>query len=97
MVLKVFSKNRRGKIYALTAFVPKGKRLMAASLKNCFPKGIPTIVMHQRSPERRAVSAISQPKMIIQRMLKKVFPKPMGSWTISFLKGSAQSPAILKH
>ena len=79
------------------SFVPKGKRLMAASLTNCFPKGIPIIVMHQRIPQKSAVRAISQPKSAIQRILKRVLPNFTGSWITSFLNGRAQSPAILKH
>ena len=78
-------------------FEPKGIRLIAASLKNCFPKGIPTIVMHQTHPQIKAVRAISQPKKIIQRMLKRVLPKPAFPQSISFLNGKAQTRAILKH
>ena len=58
--------------------VPKGMRESLASLKHCLPTGMPTIVIHQRSPRRRYPIAISQPKRTIQRMftIKENPPPP---------------------
>lgn len=94
-------KNQKGlfvlKLYYPLTFAPKGKRLSEASLKNCFPKGIPTIVTHQISPQTSALKAISQPNTAIQTMFIRVLPNLKSGLVISFLKGKAQSPAILKH
>jgi len=61
-----------------------------AILKNCFPNGIPTIVMHQRKPIIRFPNAISQPKNRIQIKFTKNENIPF-SYTISFPKGQNAS------
>ena len=50
--------------YPIT-LAPNCMKESLAILKNCFPNGIPTIVMHQIQPTIRFPSAISQPKNII--------------------------------
>lgn len=67
-----------------------------AILKNCFPNGIPTIVMHQRKPIIRFPNAISQPKNRIQIKFTKNENIPF-SYTISFPKGQNARDANLKH
>ena len=42
-----------------------------AILKNCFPNGIPTIVIHHIQPTIRFPSAISQPKNTIHMRFTK--------------------------
>lgn len=45
----------------LTILAPKGIRESRASLKNCFPKGIPTMVRHQSAPKARWPRAMGRP------------------------------------
>ena len=64
--------------------------------KNCFPNGIPPIVMHQRKPIIRFPNAISQPKNRIQIKFTKNENIPF-PYTISFPKGQNARDANLKH
>ena len=50
-------------------FEPKGTRLIAASLKNCFPKGIPTMVMHHKTPTIIQLNALNKPPKITHKIL----------------------------
>ena len=64
-----------GDAYFLTA-APKGANAKAAILKNCLPKGIPTMVMHHKTPFTAAVTAISQPKISTQSTFSSTLPAP---------------------
>ena len=67
-----------------------------AILKNCFPNGIPTIVMHQIQPTIRFPSAISHPKNIIHIRFTRNENMPF-PYTISFPNGQNARVANLKH
>ena len=67
-----------------------------AILKNCFPNGIPTIVMHQIQPTIRFPSTISHPKNIIHIRFTKNENMPF-PYTISFPNGQNARVANLKH
>ena len=67
-----------------------------AILKNCFPNGIPTIVMHQIQPTIRFPSAISHPKNIIHIRFTRNENMPF-PYTISFPNGQNAKVANLKH
>lgn len=75
---------------------PKGIRDSLASLKHCFPIGMPRIVMHQRQPRMQYPIAISRPKKMIQiRLTRKEKPPP--PYTTSFPNGKKARLANLKH
>ena len=65
-------------------------------LKNCFPKGIPTIVMQRMSPKIAFSRASSHPKRRIQKRFKINDPVPPSS-TTSFPNGLRAIDDILKH
>ena len=67
-----------------------------AILKNCFPNGIPTIVIHHIQPTIRFPSAISQPKNTIHMRFTKNENIPF-PYTISFPNGQNANVANLKH
>ena len=71
--------------YPIT-LAPNGMKESLAILKNCFPNGIPTIVMHQMQPTIRFPSAISQPKNIIHIRFTRNENMPF-PYTISFPNG----------
>ena len=77
----------------LTICAPNGISDSCASLKNCFPNGIPMIVMHQRQPMIRFATAISKPKKMIQITFTKRENMPL-PYTISLPNGTlTKSPA----
>jgi len=82
--------------FALTTLVPNGKRASFAILKNCFPKGIPTIVMHKMHQRTAFVIASSMPKKHIHRIFRRHETVPPSS-TISFPKGFKEIDESLKH
>ena len=82
--------------FVLTTLVPNGKRASFAILKNCFPKGIPTIVTHKMHPIIAFVIASSIPDMHIHRIFKRNETAPPSS-TISFPKGFKEIDESLKH
>ena len=75
---------------------PKGLNESLAILKNCFPNGIPTIVMHQRHPARKFINAIHQPFKRNQMTFTRndTAPPP---YLICFPKGQKDKLANLKH
>ena len=75
---------------------PKGIRESLASLKNCRPKGIPTMVTHKSAPMIRWPRAIHIPKKISQITFtrKDTVPPP---YSTSRPKGHRDSDANLKH
>ena len=82
--------------FALTTLVPNGKRASFAILKNCFPKGIPTIVTHKMHPIIAFVIASSIPDMHIHRIFKRNETAPPSS-TISFPKGFKEIDERIKN
>ena len=82
-------------LYPIT-LAPNGMKESLAILKNYFPNGIPTIVMHHMKPSIRFPSAISQPKNRIQIKFTRNENIPF-PYTISFPKGQNASDANLKH
>ena len=82
--------------YRSMILAPNGIKANLAILKNCLPKGIPTIVMHQRRPRAALPIAIGSPKKIIQMILAIVEIAPP-ALMISFLKGQKDKDANLKH
>lgn len=62
--------------YTDTISAPNGVSASFAILKNCFPKGIPTMVMHQSKPITRFPNAMGIPKKMSQMMLAKVEKTP---------------------
>ena len=66
-----------------------------AILKNCFPNGIPTIVIHHIQPTIRFPSAISQPKNTIHMRFTKNENIPF-PYTSSFPNGQNAKVANLK-
>ena len=75
---------------------PNGVRDNLAILKNCIPKGIPTIVIHQRSPKITFSKAIHIPKKISHKILPIIDTTPPPYLT-SFLNGKNDKEANLKH
>ncbi len=82
--------------YNLTIYAPKGARDNFAILKNCFPKGIPTIVMHHRQPSTKFPSAIHHPFKQNQSTFTRneTAPPP---YSISLPNGQKDIMANLKH
>lgn len=76
--------------------VPKGRNAIFANLKNCIPKGIPTIVIHPRIPNKQDITPNSQPIINIQIMFSKKVPVPLEKVT-SLPKGQNINEANLKH
>ena len=81
--------------YPIT-LAPNGMKESLAILKNCFPNGIPTIVIHHIQPTIRFPSAISQPKNTIHMRFTKNENIPF-PYTISFPNGQNANVANLKH
>ena len=90
-----YKRNRCFSFYP-TTLAPNGIRDRRASLKNCLPNGIPTMVMHHSNPTIRLPSAISHPKKTIQiRLIKNEnIPFP---YTTSLPNGQNANVANLKH
>lgn len=82
--------------FSRTTVAPKGLRERPASLKNCLPNGIPMIVMHQRTPQRKFPIASTRPPKIIQSTFSRNEPAPPSYFT-SFPKGFRDRLASLKH
>ena len=82
--------------HTFTTFAPNGNNDNLAILKNCFPNGIPTMVMHRRHPITKFPIASSKPDTKNQIMLRKHETAPPSS-TISFPKGSSEIDDSLKH
>ena len=82
--------------YIPTIFAPNGVSDNFAILKNCLPKGMPTIVKHQRNPRIRLPIAIHMPKKITQITfaIKDGAPPP---YTTSLPNGKKERLANLKH
>ena len=81
--------------YPIT-LAPNGMKESLAILKNCFPNGIPTIVIHHIQPTIRFPSAISHPKNIIHIRFTRNENMPF-PYTISFPNGQNARVANLKH
>jgi len=79
-----------------TTFAPNGNSDNLAILKNCFPNGIPMIVMHKKHPIIKLPNASSSPDTKNQIMLRKQETAPP-SLTISFPKGFSEIDDSLKH
>ena len=75
---------------------PNGIRDNFAILKNCFPKGIPIIVIQHIRPATAFPTAIGIPDTISQIIfaIKLTAPPP---YTTSFPNGKNAKPANLKH
>ena len=93
--LRNLSKNIKFDYYPIT-LAPNGMKESLAILKNCFPNGIPTIVIHHIQPTIRFPSAISQPKNTIHMRFTKNENIPF-PYTISFPNGQNANVANLKH
>ena len=57
----------------VTTFLPKGNMTIAASLKHCSPKGIPTIVKQRISPPIAYPRAANSPPKMSQIRLPNKF------------------------
>ena len=79
-----------------TTLAPNGNSASLAILKNCFPKGIPTIVMHKIQPIIRFPIASSSPETKNHITFKMHDTAPPSS-TISFPNGSSDIDDSLKH
>ena len=86
----------RPHIFYPITLAPNGMKESLAILKNCFPNGIPTIVMHHIQPTIRFPSAISHPKNIIHIRFTRNENMPF-PYTISFPNGQNAKVANLKH
>lgn len=102
MILK---KTLRFSLYPILCFpcfqqtaicAPNGISDSCASLRNCFPNGIPIILMHQRCPMFRFETAISKPKKTIQITFTKSENMP-SPYTISLLNDHIANETRLKH
>lgn len=82
--------------YDFTILEPNGRSANLAILKNCNPKGIPTMVIQHRHPSIRLPRASSIPDTIIQIILRNSDPTPP-SYTISLPKGQREIFENLKH
>ena len=71
-------------------------RATLAILKNCLPKGIPTIVRQRKQPSKKLTIASSIPENRNQKMFRtKEKQSPLVS--ISLPKGLSEIEASLKH
>lgn len=82
--------------YCTITLAPNGINDSLAILKNCLPKGIPTIVIHHRHPRIRFPRAISHPKKSIHIRLTRNENTPLPYMT-SLPNGQKASDANLKH
>ena len=74
--------------YPIT-LAPNGMKESLAILKNCFPNGIPTIVIHHMQPAKIHASPPNNPPNINQRILPIVLmttspPYPMSNILLQF-------------
>ena len=78
---------------------PNGAKDKLISLKCCFAKGRPMMVMASKIPKMRCVSAIQIPPKNIQIMLKTVDKQPLspGTSRTSRPNGMSVNMPILKH
>ena len=76
---------------------PKGVNDNLASLKYCFPTGIPTMVTQYRIPSDVAAIARGTPVMQIHNRLSKKFPVVLLGAMTYFPNGKKHRVAILKH
>ena len=78
---------------------PKGIIEISISLKCCFAKGIPMMVMVSSRPKRICTSAVYNPPHKSHIILKSTErqPAPDELLTTSLPKGHSTSPASLKH
>ena len=83
-------------VYFDTISAPNGRSDSFAILKNCFPNGMPMIVMHQSSPKIRFSRAIHTPKNTTQITFASIDTAPPPYCT-SFPNGKNESDANLKH
>ena len=73
----------------LFTLAPNGMKESLAILKNCFPNGIPTIVIHHIHPAKTQAKPPSNPPNINQRILPIVLmttspPYPMSNILLQF-------------
>ena len=75
---------------------PNGISASFANLKNCFPNGIPIIVIQRTQPHTAFATAIGIHVRISQKIfaIRLTAPPP---YSISFPNGKNASPANLKH
>ena len=83
-------------IYLLIICAPNGISDSFANFKNCFPKGIPIIVMYKIQPIARWPRAIHNPKKINHIILAIVDTAPP-PYITSFPNGQNDRLANLKH
>lgn len=78
---------------------PNGENARFINLKCCLPNGIPTIVIHNRMPKNRCVSAIQKPPNISQMIFIMVDKQPVLEEVSVILtpKGARPTNANLKH
>ena len=83
-------------LYIRTIYAPNGLSASFAILKNCFPKGIPTMVMHHKQPIRKLPRAIHHPLMRNQITFTRneTTPPP---YSILLPNGQNEIVANLKH
>jgi len=75
---------------------PKGISARRANLKHCVPNGMPTIVIHQISPNTQEMTANSHPKTRIQRTFRRKLVVQFAN--ITFLpNGQITREVNLKH
>lgn len=77
-------------------FAPNGIIDSFANLKNCFPNGIPIIVMHKITPHTTLYIAIGMPVISIQNILAIMLNVP-SPYITSFPNGHIDSFENLKH
>lgn len=59
-------------VYLLMICAPNGVSDSFANLKNCFPNGIPMMVMHHSTPEKTQDKPLRNPPNISYRMFPNV-------------------------
>jgi hypothetical protein len=83
-------------IHRIIILAPNGINASFASLKHCFPNGMPIIVIHRRNPFNTATHASGKPPKISHRIFK-IRDTPPPPYTTSLPNGKNESCASLKH
>lgn len=79
--------------------MPNGEKARFINLKCCLPKGIPTIVRHNKIPKNKCVNAIQKPPQNNQRIFIMVDRQPVLEEVSVILtpKGARPTKANLIH
>ena len=92
----LFQHESFGTTYTRTMYDPNGLRDSFAILKNCFPNGIPTMVMHHTHPITKLPRAIHHPltRNHMTFTINETAPPP---YSILLPNGQNDMVANLKH